>query len=303
MSEVSRIHLDPEGVPVIRNTDLRVADIIGESLETSDAEILAAHPGLEADDLSAARTYANEPHGVDKLIDDLLRSGPPEPDAHGTLSLYLNLPRVVLNFEESQHGGSPIKVRSSFEAAFTDVMVASAQNIIWLSAIGCLCFLDEVGSALRRVDRPAADGGLPDIERALCYFTDLAERERAGLYALRCALAHDYSLVNQGRGKRAALLQHAFVLTSDPAQPLVTFPDTPWGGDFLSVTDTTVNLVGLIELARQVRATIMEQHALGNVALALSPAETRRRYIFTHSVSIAEWDSQRAEDQRQRWGT
>lgn len=216
------------------------------------------------------------------------------------------LPRVVLSYHEHPNMGVPMKVRSSFEAAFSDAMAAVEAGVVWLSAIGLLCFLDEVGTAVRRVDRPDLDGTRPSsVEQALARFTELDEAERAALYALRCALAHDYSLVNMAdrqSAARTALLRHAFSLTNDPDdESLIVLPDTPWDGNLNQVVETKVNLASLVAVARRCRDRVLELHRAGLVALALSPVETRRRYVFTHGASIEEFDARRRADEQAKW--
>jgi hypothetical protein len=101
-----------------------------------------------------------------------------------------------------------MKVRSSLEAACTD---ASLSDGAWLATIGFLVLFDQIGTALERTDRPTQGGSSVElalehtdrptqggscVELALERFSGVQEAECAGLYALRCALAHDFSLVN-----------------------------------------------------------------------------------------------------------
>ena len=229
-----------------------------------------------------------------EAIDDVSRriftNEVPTPDPQAVLRLYLDLPAIVV--------GGPTgrtRIRSSFEAAFGDAEAAFG-GPVWLSAVGYLCWFDQLGDALRRTDRRPVSSRA--FEKALEWFSPLSAAERAALYALRCALAHDYSLVNVPEFKdpkgRWRSYQHAFVLHVDDLENLVTFPDERWNGDPRKVVEieggtvvkdwqTRIDLARLQALARNVRDEIHQLHRTSDVlALAIDPAEMRRRYFFTH---------------------
>jgi uncharacterized protein (DUF433 family) len=292
--------IGPDGVVRIRDTGLLAADISNELgvRGRSNAEVLAQHPELDAADLEAVKAHDHAPIAFDVLLGRVLGDDPTHDDV---LAAYLFLPRIVLSHHEHPNMGTPMHVRSSFEAAFSD---AANVDPSFIKAIGELVFLDQVGTALDRTDRPAA--APTSMERALERFADLNERERAALYALRNALAHDFSLVNQrpGSDPRSVALRHSFRLDLDGDGPLVTLPDTPWDGDLNNVGDynaTHVNLNRLTELAAEVRACIDECYDNGSLKLARSPVETRRRYIFVHGASGDEFDQQLQADDNARW--
>jgi uncharacterized protein (DUF433 family) len=64
MTDRPRITLDPSvlaGKPVVRGTRLAVEFIIGLMAERwSEADILAAYPGLESEDIQACLAYARD---------------------------------------------------------------------------------------------------------------------------------------------------------------------------------------------------------------------------------------------------
>ena len=68
------------------------------------------------------------------------------------------------------------------------------------------------------------------------------------------------------------------------------------------MSPTNVSLGRLAELTADVRDEILTSYDRGVLRLALSPEETRRRYVFTHGASIEGFDEQRAADDHERWG-
>ena len=302
---VERISFDEAhgGQPSIRDTGVLVADVsfdLGPERLT-DEEVLERRPELELGDLDAVRIYSAAPTEFEELLHRVFG---PDPAHDDVLTAYLFLPRIVLSRHEHEHLGVPMKVRSSFEAAFGDA--ASARGM-WLAAIGDLVFLDQIGTALTRSDYDDIEHEWPisSPERALERFSDLAERERAALYALRNALAHDFSLVNKSKSRdteRRDQLQHAFVLHHETQRPLIEFPSEPWDGNPLDINETHVHLGLLAELTAGVEAHIHACYDQGTLRLLLSAEETRRRYIFTHEAPSEEWEDQRRADEEGRWG-
>jgi uncharacterized protein (DUF433 family) len=287
-----------DGRPCIRDTGICAGDVSfalgAEGL--TDEQLLERYAELEPSDLEAVHQHGSLPVEFDRLLDRVVG---PCPSGDDLLDAYLFLPRIKLSYHEHTNMGVPVRVRSSFEAAFTDAANAHGS---WIGAIGDLVFLDQVGTALTRTDVNAQDPS--SIERALGRFSDLEAKERAAIYALRNALAHDFSLVNNPSGNRPrdADLRHAFNLELDGASPLIVLPDRPWDGNPSTVNVTHVNLARLAELTAGVRQRIFECYANGVLTLALSPEETRRRYIFTHGATIEEFNEQQNADQRVRWG-
>lgn len=126
----------------------------------------------------------------------------------------------------------------------------------WLGAMAYLVMLDQVGECFRPVPlpRPTAHNGA--IPKALTYFQPaLQDDDILAIYALRCAFAHDYGLVNVGKGSKAARLHHRFELSAGPVLPLVQLPSDPWDGDLgrpARSSPTRVNLRRLGDLAEDV---------------------------------------------------
>lgn len=294
-----------DGQPVVRGVGVPVADLLSELiLGATENDLLEANPGLTKEDVAAAREYESAKHPLDAMIDRALNESGEDPTTEDVLDLYLRLPRIWLSHHEHPNMGTPMKVRSSFEAAYSDAM-GTVPHAAWLAAVGVLCFLDEVGGAVHSTASSDASGPT-DVEKALAHFTDVSPDDAVVLYALRCAFAHHYSLVNVGEGRRAEMLHHAFVLENDPRlEWLVQMPATRWDGkDMLDLREkqTKVNLAQLFVVASTVRARVIELHDQGNLSLVKSAAGTRRRYIFTHGVEISEFDAQQQSDQVAKWG-
>jgi hypothetical protein len=162
----------------------------------------------------------------------------------------------------------------------------------WLGAIGYLSLLDQVGSAVRHRHPPSTPAGATTVEQALADFGSCSGADATTLYALRCSLAHDYSLVNIGEARAAArrrTLHHVFTLTQGAPQ-LVQRPVHAWGGTRPNTGGTTVvdvrRLGDLVEeVIRQVRVAYETRELELNLnGGAKSPAMWRRCRFFQHHV-------------------
>ena len=238
---------------------------------------------------------------IEAVIERTLTEKPEHPDPQDVLRLYLELPRVIHNEDP------PTKLRSSFEAALADAEAASKagrDGIHWLAAIGYLVFLEQVGKVLRLNDVQAE--GENDVEIALHLFSKVAQPQRVAVYALRCALAHDFGLINKGIEKRWKAkspdpLRHYFVLTLRGPGPVITLPSTPWNGGLQDIPEsqkTTIHLGRLADLVRSVRDRVLEHHAARNLSFSedLTAAEVRSRFFFVHDVDIQEWLDQQEQE-------
>ncbi len=74
----------------------------------------------------------------------------------------------------------------------------------FLGAVGYLCLIDQVSSAVGLRGGTYEADGLKTPYRALYDFTDLPVDVIEAMYGLRCSLAHDYSLVNKTRANQSA---------------------------------------------------------------------------------------------------
>jgi hypothetical protein len=193
--------------------------------------------------------------------------------------------------------GGPVEFVSSYHAALRDARATTGRNLdtgavehpqhvaTWLGAIGYLAFLDQVGTALMR-KRPGREAKGNSFERCLRDFAppSLSARDRQALYALRCSLAHDYSLFNLGRGRSASNLRFRFALHADTGGPLVTHARRRWTGDFVGPqrqsTETRVNLLHLGKLAEACHHNIQHGWSTGRVVARVKPSELLVRYAF-----------------------
>jgi hypothetical protein len=169
---------------------------------------------------------------------------------------------------------------SSFWAAVRDARQATKRDMgtgavtdepstgSWIGAIGYMALLDQIGSSLKPAGvRPAAGAA---IVCALTYWTTLDAASIDALYALRCALAHDYSLFN--KNARNPSLQHLFALDRRATGDVVRLPARPWGGDYEHRDDdmrTWVSLRLLGDLAEEVVAAVVAAHAAKNIEIIL----------------------------------
>lgn len=75
----------------------------------------------------------------------------------------------------------------------------------WLGAIGYMILLDQIGSCFKPKTSNEIKGN--SIYKTLKYFTNLKDEEINALYAMRCALTHDYCLYNKSSNPQ---LNHHF---------------------------------------------------------------------------------------------
>jgi hypothetical protein len=188
--------------------------------------------------------------------------------------------------------------RSSFWAAVVDARNVSGRDkytgevvrpsgtLAWIGAVAWLCFIDQVGSALKRTDLDSTTkkrwnkGGRAEqhFRRAVVQFVPQVEDDDIGaLWALRCSLAHDYSLCNYVPERPD--LTHQFALIAegnDDFQGLVRRDET-----------TLVNLWRLGDLGEHVRASVEVAHADGCLRPAIHHAEFQRRYFMLEGRGVS----------------
>jgi hypothetical protein len=151
----------------------------------------------------------------------------------------------------------------------------------WLGAIGYMAILDQTGNCFKPRTCPAL-GNENSIQKALRYFTRLGKCKINAIYALRCSLAHDYSLSNIPKNKDQTL-QHRFIVTQGEKTPLIRLPRDPWDGNILKNerrNTTVVNLEKLGDLVETVykRLVHLHKHDRLDISLKGGPDELIQRY-------------------------
>jgi hypothetical protein len=164
----------------------------------------------------------------------------------------------------------------------TGQLLAEARSGSWLAAFGYAVLLDQIGTCFTLPGRQPTQ---PDSLHALRCFSNIAGKPTLhALYAMRNALAHDYSLFNPHGNP---LLRHAFKYTVHPAHPLVTLPTVQWTGSYVAVPDeqtTVVNLRKVGDLVEETVSRLRAEHQAQNLELRLGVAEFRRRYQLEYWV-------------------
>ena len=151
---------------------------------------------------------------------------------------------------------------------------ANAGN--WLGALGYFVVLDQIGKVF-------TDGHPNEVVSALRRFSSppLSSHQLDSLYALRCALSHNYSLVNKERSKKQ--YWRKFRLSDTATEPLVRKAAVEWNGAF-GTTDrreqTSVNLRKFGNLVERLVSRLKRELAAGTLDLALDSAELHDRYGF-----------------------
>lgn len=186
-------------------------------------------------------------------------------------------------------------VFSGFTAALRDARGATGRNLVtgiivkpeltcsWLGAVGYLILLDQIGTCFKPHGDAVVEGNT--INRALSYFTDLSTSDRNALYALRCAFAHDYSLVNEN--PHSQVRTHHFMILSDQNFPVVKHPLQSWNGDYALRTKsnaTIVNVRELGEVVERVYRKLIDLAKSGNLQVILPGGftELMSRYRITY---------------------
>lgn len=194
----------------------------------------------------------------------------------------------------------PDRIISSYHAALGDARRATARDRTtgrvtgadgdpgsWLGAIGYLVLLDEIGSALRpRGGRTVAKPNT--IEQALRDFSPdpLSRRDLTAIYALRCSLAHDYSLYNpaKGRSKAALARRFRFALHQSPTGPLIRHAARRWDETYSMTppasTQTVVSLRLLGDLVEGCHRNIQRRLVADTLASRLEPDVLVTRYTL-----------------------
>ena len=182
------------------------------------------------------------------------------------LSLYLQAP--------FQQNG--LEYKSPYMAALMDARATTGRNVNtgyitdsskvgnWSGALSYMVLIDHIGIFISKVD-----GGNTDktkFVKDLKDFTNLFEQHIYALYALRCAFAHQYSLINVGRGVKASLLHHQFVVHR--GEDLITLPPISCNGIRTQETNnfiTSISLKKLGDLVEEIHAKLLDMVALNQL--------------------------------------
>jgi hypothetical protein len=159
----------------------------------------------------------------------------------------------------------------------TGVLERPVQAGNWLGTLGYLVILDLVGECFRPVSAAREPVTKAAVVRALTYFAQgLSDDVILAIYALRCALAHDYGLINIGNGPFASRLHHAFLLINDEKEPVVALPTLRWNGELTAARRhrTVVNVRALGDLVERVVLTLQAGHRAGNLHVTLAGGST-----------------------------
>jgi hypothetical protein len=183
-----------------------------------------------------------------------------------SITQYLSLP--------FQQGGMEFK--SSYIAALTDARAATGRDVNtgqvidaskvgnWSGALSYMVLIDHIGIFISKLTGGNTDN--TKFVKALKDFTTLSDPHIFTLYALRCAFAHQYSLINVGQGARAAMLHHQFIVHR--GETLITLPATPWNGIRNPATHnliTHVSLKKLGDLVEEIHERLLVMAAAGQL--------------------------------------
>jgi hypothetical protein len=119
----------------------------------------------------------------------------------------------------------------------------------WLGNIGYLLLLDQIGTCFKPRGVAPIAGKHSTIFLALKYFTNLSDDHARAIYALRCAFAHDYSLININTKPG---MTHNFQVYKSPNPPIVTLPAAVWDGILTNRNANNITQINLEALADEI---------------------------------------------------
>jgi hypothetical protein len=200
---------------------------------------------------------------------------------------------ALLMYLTAQHPGEQLGFMSSFQAVLHDARGVTrrdgdgvvrpgqdSHSSAWIGAVAYLTFMDQIGTALTLRDRPKEE---PGNAVRLClrdFAPNMPARDVDAIYALRCALVHDFSLFNMNPDTPRMKFHFGFV--ADTSSPLVAHSQEQWTGKFDGInwatTQTTINLRAIGDLGEACNRAVMEAWHAGRVQSRLEPAELVIRY-------------------------
>jgi hypothetical protein len=158
---------------------------------------------------------------------------------------------------------------------------------LWGGSIIYLVLLEQIGKSLRPVGgRPLRTRKERALETAIRQFAPKAtsETERQVLYALRCAFAHEFGLMNHGKPP----YRRVFRLYPYGLGRVVERAPKPWTGDPADAserTSTRVDLALLADLAEDVVAGVRRRAQKGELRSVVSIVELERRFAISVEVT------------------
>ena len=163
----------------------------------------------------------------------------------------------------------------------------------WLGTVGYLIIVDQLGSALKPASEPEGtfSSETTSFERCLRRFSpECSTQTISALYGLRCALAHDFGLINPPQEGRRLRLQHRLYALTPASIELVTSPVPPWDGKLDPLpapsSATTVNTRQLADLVEAMVASL-RAGPIDSLRIALTGGvqELRLRFFFSARLS------------------
>jgi hypothetical protein len=192
---------------------------------------------------------------------------------------------------QPQKTGFGYSYTSSFLACLADARGATGRDVEsgdvtdeprtghWLGAVGYMVLLDQIGTCFRPKGVTASPARESIIRCLAEWAPGIPPAEREALYALRCALAHDYSLINFSDDPSR---RHRFGLDRRVDLGVVRLPTEQWSGEHHDGRRTATTMVSVRAfgdladaIAVAVRAAAPSQLEL---ILAGGPYELFHRY-------------------------
>lgn len=152
----------------------------------------------------------------------------------------------------------------------------------FIGVVNYLILLEMVGRIFTSPKPPVTGSA---IYRALYHFSDVDEKDRYTIDALRNTLVHSYSLVNiPKQAKNNSNSRHIFTLSALSDSPLIKYPDINWDGKFNNKTDsrsTLIQTTKLIDLVERVVGNVKSVVNESDSSVSrMSLSELKARYTI-----------------------
>jgi hypothetical protein len=163
---------------------------------------------------------------------------------------------MITQYLQGPYQQDGMEYKSPYMAALMDARAATGRNVNtgqivdaskagnWSGALAYLVLIDHIGIFLSKVEN--GDTNPVEFIKALKDFTNLSDPHIYAIYALRCAFAHQYSLINVGKGHNAPLKHHQFEV--HPGENLIALPPDPWDGIPTLETNNIITSISLKKL-------------------------------------------------------
>ena len=174
--------------------------------------------------------------------------------------------------------------KSTFVLAWEDVQALIERDPASITAVlSTLCLVEQLGQFFEPLSKSRTwnnRAGENKFKAFLFQLSSLSEDEVNALYALRCSLAHDFSVVNINNvSVDRKDYAYIFRLNFDASKPVIELPAEDWKGEYGIFTAeradeknnflTRIGATSLINLVRDIIRKLQKMHTDGELVCIL----------------------------------